>query len=94
MQRTRQWIADAETRLEELNKDAQIQARTIDAMVKGKTTGGPPLIPDSGGSLTTQQRTEAIIALTKMGWKPDEIAKSLKTSIGVVQLTLDTAPKD
>jgi methyl-accepting chemotaxis protein len=91
MQRTRQWIADAETRLEELNKDAQIQARTIDAIVKGRNTGP---IPDSGGTLSSQQMKENIIALIRRGWKEDEIAKSLKISIAQVQLTREMAPKD
>jgi DNA repair exonuclease SbcCD ATPase subunit len=91
MQRTRQWIADAETRLEELNKDAQIQARSIDDMVKGRTTGP---VTESGGTLTSQQKKENIITLARMGWKKDEIARNLKISVGEVELTLEVAPKD
>ncbi|MCL2094087.1 MAG: hypothetical protein FWH12_07825 [Treponema sp.] len=91
MQRARQWIADAETRLEELNKDAQIQARAIETVVKGKKTAPPG---ESGGTLSSQQKKENIIALARMGWKDDEIAKNLKISLSEVELTREMAPRD
>jgi len=91
MQRARQWIADAETRLEELNRQAQTQARAIDAMVKGKKSGPAP---DLGEGAPSQQKKENIIILARQGWTVDEIAKNLKISRGEVELTLEFAPKD
>jgi chromosome segregation ATPase len=91
MQRARQWIADAETRLEELNRQAQVQARAIDAMVKGKKSGP---VPDLGEGAPSQQKKENIILLARQGWTVDEIAKNLKISRGEVELTLEFAPKD
>ena len=90
MQRARQWIADAEKRLEDLNREAQIQARTADAIVKGKHSGPAP----EGGALTPQQKRENILLLIQRGWTDDEIAKSLKISRGEVELTREVAPKD
>jgi len=91
MQRVRQWIAEAETRLEELNRQAQTQARAIDAMVKGKKSGPAP---DLGEGAPSQQKKENIIILARQGWTVDEIAKNLKISRGEVELTLEFAPKD
>jgi DNA repair exonuclease SbcCD ATPase subunit len=93
LQRARQWIADAETRLEELNRQAQTQARAIDSMVKGKKSNAPV---DTGNStqLSSQQLKENVISLARQGWKTDEIAKSMKISRGQVELILDLAPRD
>ena len=91
MQRARQWIAEAETRLEELNKQAQTQARAIDAVVKGKKSG-PPV--DLGEGAPSPQKKENVIALARQGWKVDEIAKALKISRGEVELILEMAPRD
>ena len=91
MQRARKWIADAETRLEELNKQAQTQARAIDAVVKGKKSG-PPV--DLGDGAPPLQKKENVITLARQGWKPDEIAKAMKISRGEVELILEMAPRD
>ena len=91
MQRARQWIADAETRLEELNRQAQTQARAIDSLVKGKKSG---VLPDLGEGAPSPQKKENVIALARQGWKVDEIAKALKISRGEVELILDVAPRD
>ena len=91
MQRARQWIADAETRFEELNKQAQIQARTIDSLVKGKKSGPPVNLGEGAPSL---QKKENVIALLKQGWTEKEIAKSLKLSLGEVQLIREMSSRD
>jgi DNA-binding NarL/FixJ family response regulator len=91
MQRARQWIADAETRLEELNKQAQTQARAIDAMVKGKKSGPPA---DLGEGAPPMQKKENVITLARQGWSVDEIAKTMKISRGEVELILEMAPRD
>ena len=91
MQRARQWIADAETRLEELNKQAQTQARAIDAMVKGKKSAS---IPNLGEGAPPPQKKENVISLARQGWTVDEIAKTMKISRGEVELILEMAPRD
>ena len=91
MQRARQWVAGAETRLEELNRQAQTQARAIDSLVKGKKSNA---VPDLGPGAPPLQKKENVITLAKQGWKADEIAKALKISRGEVELILDMAPRD
>jgi len=91
MQRARQWIADAETRLEELNKDILTQVRTAGSVAKGKKSGPPP---DLGEGAPPQQKKENVIALARQGWKVDEIAKAMKISRGEVELILEMAPRD
>ena len=91
MQRARQWIAEAETRFEKLNRDAQTQARAIDSLVKGKKSG-PPV--ELGDGAPPPQKKENILALARQGWTVDEIAKALKISRGEVELTLEMAPRD
>ena len=91
MQRARQWIADAETRMEKLNREAQIQSRAIDSLMKGKKSGSAV---DLGEGAPPPQKKENIIALARQGWTVDEIAKALKISRGEVELTLEVAPRD
>jgi len=93
MQRARQWIADAETRFEELNRQAQTQARAIDSLVKGKGTKSGS-VPDLGEGMPNQQKMENVRILAGQGWKKDEIAKAMKLSLGEVELILDMAPRD
>jgi response regulator of citrate/malate metabolism len=91
MQRARQWIADAETRLEELNRQAQTQARAIDALVKDKKSG---YTPDPGEGGLSEQKKRDIIILASQGWPVDRIAKTMKVSRGEVELILEFAPRD
>ncbi|MCL2374111.1 MAG: hypothetical protein FWC65_02580 [Treponema sp.] len=91
MQRARQWVAGAETRLEELNRQALIQTRAIDSTLKGKKSGA---VPNLGEGSPPVQKKENVITLAKQGWKVDEIAKALKISRGEVELILDLAPGD
>jgi len=91
MQRARQWIAEAETRLEELNRAAQAQVRATDSLVKGKKSGNTTGVGD--GTLSEQKKRDIII-LKEQGWTDEEIAKAEKISIGMVQLVLDMAPRE
>jgi DNA repair exonuclease SbcCD ATPase subunit len=92
MQRARQWIADAETRLEELNRQAQTQVKAMDSLVKkGKKSDKTADIDD--GSLSEQKKRDIII-LAEQGWTVEQIAKAEKVSIGVVQLVLEMAPRE
>jgi chromosome segregation ATPase len=90
MQVAREWLAAAETRLEELNRKAQEQVRIMGSLLKegrGKDSpqnkGAPPLA-----------KRENIISLHRQGWKVDEIARTLKLSKGEVELVLEIGVKD
>ena len=91
MQRSKQWLAETETRLEELNRQAQTQARAIDGLMKGKKSG---VIPDLGPGAPSVQKKENVIALAKQGWEIDAIAKALRLSRGEVELILQMAQLD
>jgi DNA repair exonuclease SbcCD ATPase subunit len=92
MQRARQWIADAETRLEELNRQAQTQVKAIDSLVvKGKKSRKTAETDD--GTLSEQKKRDIVI-LAEQGWTVEQIAKAEKVSIGVVQLVLEMAPRE
>ena len=92
MQRARQWIADAETRLEELNRQAQTQVKAMDSLVKkGKKSGKTADVDD--GTLSEEKKRDIVI-LAEQGWTVEQIAKAEKVSIGVVQLVLEMAPRE
>ena len=93
MQGARQWLANAETRLEELNRQAQTQARHIDNLLKGKESRVSP-IPRGGTKLSPQQLKEDVFRLIRQGWTDEEIALSMKISQGEVQLYREMMPRD
>jgi DNA-binding NarL/FixJ family response regulator len=90
MQRARQWVAEAETRLEKLNKQGQIQARAIDSLIKGKKTGPPIKIGDGAPS---PQKRETVLTLILQGWTEEEIAEAVGISVGEVQLIKELGQK-
>jgi len=81
MQKARQWLADLETRMDNLYREAQ-------NFIKGASRGGGPA--PEGGSVTHQIR-ENVINLKRRGWTNKEIAKNLKISEGTVELILEMA---
>jgi DNA repair exonuclease SbcCD ATPase subunit len=89
MQKVRQWLARAETRLEELNKQSQDQIKLMGALMKdtGKTAvddkGAPPI-----------GVRENIVKLAQQGWNVDEISRAVKRSRGEVELILELMPKE
>jgi DNA repair exonuclease SbcCD ATPase subunit len=89
VQKAREWLAQAESRLEDLNKRAQSQARFIDAMLKGNKDGSPPL----GEGAPSLNKRETIIQLLTQGWKVEEIASNLKISRGEVELVKEVFDK-
>ncbi|MDR0452394.1 MAG: hypothetical protein LBH15_05075, partial [Treponema sp.] len=84
MQRAREWIARAETRLEDLNKEIQDQVKLVGNVLKEE--GGPP---SRGKGAPTISTRENVIKLARQGWKTDEIAKAVKLSRSEVELILD-----
>jgi DNA repair exonuclease SbcCD ATPase subunit len=87
MQVAREWIARTETRLEEINKQAQEHVRLLGAMVKdggkAKSRGAPNI-----------SARENAVNLARQGWKVDEIATALKISRAEVELILEMGVKD
>ncbi|MCL2129799.1 MAG: hypothetical protein FWH35_05535, partial [Treponema sp.] len=91
MQRARQWIVEAEQRLEGLNKDILIQVGAADSVMKGKKSGVSHDIGDGAPSI---QKKENVYSLARQGWDKKQIAKALKITVGEVELILEMAPRD
>jgi DNA repair exonuclease SbcCD ATPase subunit len=90
MQTAREWIARAETRLGELNKQAQTQFKVMEALMKGKKVDETSI----GEGAPSIRIKEAVIQLIQQGWKPEAIAKTMKISLGEVELIQETFAKD
>ncbi|MDC7124069.1 MAG: hypothetical protein PQJ46_00780, partial [Spirochaetales bacterium] len=87
MQKAREWLAGTETRLEEVNKQAQEQVKLLGTLVKGsesksRGTGAPSL-----------EVRDVVIKLAHQGWTVEQIAKSTKLARGEVELILELQPK-
>jgi chromosome segregation ATPase len=87
MQKAREWLAGTETRLEEVNKQAQEQVRLLGTLVKdtGSKTragGAPPM-----------EIRDVVIKLAHQGWTVEQIARSTKLARGEVELILELQPK-
>ncbi|MDR3167404.1 MAG: hypothetical protein LBT93_05625, partial [Treponema sp.] len=94
MQVAREWLARTETRLEELNKDAQEQFKLMGALLKGSgTKGGGKGSAGEKGAPPIGER-ENVIKLGRQGWTPDEIARAMRISKGEVELILEIGSKD
>jgi DNA repair exonuclease SbcCD ATPase subunit len=89
MQVAREWLARAETRFTEINKQANEQVKLLEAIAKddGKA-------PKSGKGAPTIAARENVIKLARSGWGVEEIARSLKLSRGEVDLILEIGLKD
>ncbi len=87
LMKSREWLAQTETRLEEINRQAQSQVKIFgDLMKKGgvqKDEGAPPL-----------SVRDTAIKLAHQGWKVDEIARATGLSRGEVELILELGTGD
>ncbi|MDR3138831.1 MAG: hypothetical protein LBT95_04055 [Treponema sp.] len=93
MQVAREWLARTETRLEELNKDAQEQVKLMGDLLKNVSAkGGAKEIPNERGTLYISDR-DNVVKLARQGWTVDEIAKTMKISRSEVELILEMGPK-
>ncbi|MDR2021007.1 MAG: hypothetical protein LBQ14_09610 [Treponema sp.] len=90
MQVAREWLARTETRMEELNKEAQEQVKLMGAILKAE--GGKDS-PRGKGAPPIGVR-ESVFKLHNQGWKVEEISRTLKLSRGEVELILEMGPKD
>ena len=85
-QKAREWLARAETRLEEVNRQATEQLKLLSTLLKeegGKDRGGA----GRGAPPSTVQET--VRKLARQGWTTDEIARAVKVSRGEVELILE-----
>jgi DNA repair exonuclease SbcCD ATPase subunit len=90
-QASREWLARLETRLEELNRQAQEQVKLMGTLMKENS-------PGSGGASKDKSAPpigvrENVIKLAHQGWTVDEIARSLKLGRGEVELILELSQK-
>jgi hypothetical protein len=86
VQASREWLARLETRLEELNKQAQDQVKLIGNLMKDN---GVPLKSAKGAPPIGTR--ENVIKLSQQGWTVDEIARAQKLGRGEVELILELA---
>jgi chromosome segregation ATPase len=86
VQASREWLARLETRLEELNKQAQDQVKLIGSLMKDNSV---PLKGNKGAPPIGTR--ENVIKLSQQGWTVDEIARAQKLGRGEVELILELA---
>ncbi|HSV55599.1 MAG TPA: hypothetical protein VLH39_00640, partial [Magnetospirillaceae bacterium] len=84
VQKAREWLARTETRMEELNKQAQEQLKLLGTLLKQEA--GAARKEPGAPSLSTQ---ETVRKLAHQGWKVEEIARAVKLSRGEVELILE-----
>ena len=89
MQKAREWLARAETRLEEVSKQAQDQVKLMGNLLKEEGRKG---VPKDRGAPPIGTR-ETVVKLSHQGWSIDEIARAVKLSKGEVELILEISPK-
>ncbi|MDR2794070.1 MAG: hypothetical protein LBB61_10490 [Treponema sp.] len=87
-QASREWLARLETRLEELNKQAQEQVKLMGTLMKDNSSIG-----SKGKGAPSVGVRENVIKLAHQGWTVDEIARSLKLGRGEVELILELSQK-
>jgi DNA-binding NarL/FixJ family response regulator len=91
MQTAREWLARAETRFEELNKETQEMVKLKGALQKeeGRKSGTA-----AGKGAPPIAARENVIKLARQGWSADEIARTLKLARSEVELILELGIKD
>ncbi len=83
----RDWIARTETRMNGVVKQAQDQVKLI-----GRLAGSDGGASGPAGSPDMDTR-ETVLRLAKLGWKTEDIARTLKLSQGEVELILEITPR-
>jgi chromosome segregation ATPase len=85
IQKSRQWCADLESRLQELNEEAKRQAELVGKLMSGKERGRGS---DEGApSLNTRKD---VLDLHRRGWSNADIARSLHLAQSTVELILES----
>jgi chromosome segregation ATPase len=83
----RDWIARTETRMDGVVKQAQDQVKLL-----GRLAERDGSAPRAGGSPDMDTR-ETVLRLARLGWKTEDIARTLKLSRGEVELILEITPR-
>ena len=88
VQKAREWLARAETRLEEIDRKAEEQLKLLSSILKDeggdrKSRGAPP-----------SSAQDTVRKLARQGWSVDEIARAVKVSRGEVELILELGAKN
>lgn len=86
MQKAREWLAGTETRLEEINKQAQEQVKLLGTIMK--EPGGK----NGDRGAPGMNAREVVKRLSHQGWNVKEICKATKLSRGEVELILELLP--
>ncbi len=86
VQKAREWLARAETRLEEIDRRAQEQLKLLSTLLKDEGGKRGPGAPPSSVQDTVRK-------LARQGWSADEIARAVKVSRGEVELILELGAK-
>ena len=83
----RDWIARTETRMDGVVKQAQDQVKLLGKLADKDGRGaGPAGSPD-------MDTRETVLRLARLGWKTEDIARTLKLSQGEVELILEITPR-
>jgi chromosome segregation ATPase len=90
MQTAREWLARTETRLAELDQQAQSQLRLTSSLLN-KESGKPPA---SGTDTLPPRDRENIIKLHNQGWTIDQIAASYHRAKSEIELILEIGIRD
>ena len=89
VQKAREWLARAETRLEDIDRRAQEQLKLLSSILKEDE--GPSRSRERGAPPSSAQDT--VRKLSRQGWSVDEIARAVKISRGEVELILEMGAK-
>jgi DNA repair exonuclease SbcCD ATPase subunit len=95
MQAVRQWVANAETRLNDLKKQLDDQSKLVIRGGSAPSSGGGGHVGGASGSGGAgndgpgASQRETVFKLKRQGWTVKEIAKATELSIGAVEMTLE-----
>lgn len=84
----REWLARTETRLGDVQHEAEEQVKLLGAIMKQQTRDGAP--GDGAPPVTTR---DTVIKLARQSWNVDEIARATSLSRGEVELILELSTK-
>jgi DNA repair exonuclease SbcCD ATPase subunit len=90
LQTARESLAKAETRFEEISKNVQEQFKLFSALLKDDEPGKGGLKERGAPPIGTR---ETVIKLKQQGWAAEEIARTVKLSVGEVELILEMGSK-
>ncbi len=88
LNQAREWLARTETRLEEVQREAEEQVKLLGAILKQE--GKSPKGRDSAPPVNTR---DTVIKLARQSWNVDEIARATSLSRGEVELILELSAK-